>query len=451
MGASHANLLQKYSRPVPRYTSYPTAPHFHAGVGAATYRRWLAELPDAPLSLYCHIPFCDSLCWFCGCHTKIVRRYQPVSDYLEVLSSEIDLVADATGETRKLSHLHFGGGSPTMLRPSDIAALTGKLWDRFERACDLELAVEIDPRDMDREQVQTWAAHGMTRASLGVQDFNPEVQRAINRVQTLATTARVVEWLRAAGVAGINIDLMFGLPHQSVDHVLQTIEQVLELAPDRLALFGYAHVPWMKTHQRLIPSEALPGPGERLEQSEAAARRLIEAGYVPIGLDHFARPTDRLAQAAGEGTLHRNFQGYTNDRARTVIGLGASAIGGLPQGYVQNQVPLRDYAEAVRRGRLAACRGVTVTADDRLRRAVIERLMCSFQVDLAQTARDLGAPVQGFGDELAALSEMSRDGLAVVKGDQVTVTSLGRPFLRSICAIFDRYLQPDQARHSQAV
>ena len=446
------DLLAKYGQAVPRYTSYPTAPHFHAGVGPETYEGWLQALPgEAPLSLYLHIPYCDTLCWFCGCHTKLVRRYDPVADYLEVLLAEIDLLAERLGPARRLAHLHFGGGSPTILRPEDVARISEKLYRRFRFARDLEFSVEIDPRDIEPEAIQVWARAGMNRASIGVQDFDPEVQQAVNRIQSYDETAKVLAWLRAAGIKQVNIDLMYGLPHQTLDRVLRTVRQVIDLAPDRLALFGYAHVPWMKRHQRLIPKDTLPGAEERLEQSEAAARLLIEAGYRRIGLDHFARPGDPLARAQESGSLHRNFQGYTTDAAEVLIGLGASAIGRLPQGLVQNAVPVKDYGAAVREGRFAVCRGLRFGPEDHLRGAVIERLMCDLTVDLAEQARLFGAAAGVFAPELSELKAMAEDGLVELEEDRVRVTETGRPFLRSVCALFDSYLTTGKGRHAQAV
>ncbi len=445
-------LLERYDRSVPRYTSYPTAPHFHKDVGAADYAEWLGALPPGEtLSAYLHIPFCDSLCWFCGCHTKIVGRHAPVADYLDALLREIGLVGDALGSSRPLGHLHFGGGSPTMLKPAEVARTVETLGRRFSLRDDTEFALEIDPRDADRALIRAWAGAGATRASLGVQDFTPEVQRAVNRIQSYKTTARVVGWLRATSIRHINIDLMYGLPFQTTAGVERTVRKALTLAPDRLALFGYAHVPWMKRHQRLIPEEALPGATERLRQSRAAAALLVGAGYVPIGLDHFARPDDPLARAQSAGTLRRNFQGYTTDSAIALVGLGASAIGDLPQGYVQNTPPIKAYGEAVRGGRFAVARGRHLSRDDRVRRAVIQRLMCDMAVDLAAVAADFGLPPGTFAKEIAALGPLVRDGLVVVEADRLRVTALGRPLVRAVCARFDRYLVTNRARHSRAV
>ncbi len=450
------SLLSKYDQRVPRYTSYPTAPHFGPQVRPAHYRQWLAALdPGAPLSLYVHIPFCDSMCWFCGCHTKIVKRHQPVTQYLDVLLQEIDLVADALGPRRQVCHLHFGGGSPTILAPAEVDTLFARLRGRFDILDDADIAVEIDPRDLDPAVIPALARGGVNRASIGLQDLNPKVQAAVNRMQTFEETEEVIETLRAAGIDSFNIDLMYGLPHQDVAGVAATIDGALRLAPDRLCLFGYAHVPWMKKHQRLIDEAALPGPESRFAQYMAAADRLTRAGYRWIGLDHFARPEDSLAVAAKDGTLRRNFQGYTTDGAEARIGFGPSAIGVLPQGFIQNTAVMHDYREMVASGELPIVRGRRLSDDDRLRSAVIERLMCDLSADLGRISRDFGSGAADFAAEIAALDGMLADGLVEIEqgdlGPVVHVTAKGRPFVRAACAVFDRYLNPGETRHARAV
>jgi len=446
------DMIEKYDRRVPRYTSYPTAPHFHAGVDGATYRAWLAALPDDTVaSLYVHVPFCDTMCWFCGCHTRITRRYAPVSRYLDVLDDKIDRVAETIGRLLPVTHIHWGGGTPTMLSPADIARVTGRLRRRFAVRPEAEFAVEIDPRGLERETVAALAEAGVTRASLGVQDVNDAVQRAVNRVQPLAVTRAVTDWLRAAGIKGINIDLMYGLPHQTVTGVRHTVDCVLDLDPDRIALFGYAHVPWMKRHQRLIDEAALPDGEERARQFEAAAARLAEAGYVWIGLDHFARPDDPIVTALEAGRLKRNFQGYTTDDAPVLLGFGASAIGALPQGYVQNAAALPVYRQAIEGGGLATARGIAPTPEDRLRRAVIERLMCDRRVDLAAVCRVHRRGPETLSDARPRLAAMVADGLIAIDGDRIEVLTAGYPLVRAVCAAFDQYLAPGETRHARAV
>ena len=446
------SILRRYDRPAPRYTSYPTAPHFHDGVDASTYRTWLHEVAgDESISVYVHVPFCTAMCWYCGCHTKVVRRYAPVADYAALLNREIGLLAESLPGRPPIAHVHWGGGTPTMLSESDFLRLMTALRESFRFGAAHEVAVEIDPRTMTEAKAAALARAGVTRTSLGVQDLNEEIQAGVNRIQPYDVVEHAVASLRDAGIDAINVDLMYGLPGQTVDHVSRTIDQVVALAPDRIALFGYAHVPWMKTHQRLIDEAALPTARERFVQAETAAARLVDLGYRRIGLDHFARPDDGLARALDQGRLRRNFQGYTDDQARVLLGLGASAIGCLPQGYVQNAVPFKAYGEAIQSGRLAVAKGLGIDDDDRLRRAVIERLMCGLSVDLDAECRrfDLGA--DRFGPELDALATMARDGLVELSDNRVTVPEQARPLLRSVCAVFDRYLETGAARHSRAV
>ncbi len=445
-----AVLAEKYDLRVPRYTSYPTAPHFSAAVDAATYRRWLAALdPGASLSLYFHIPFCDTMCWFCGCYTKIVARYEPVAAYLEVLLAEIDLIAAALPTRMTARHLHWGGGSPTMLTGSDWRRTLDALRARFQLADDAEVAVEFDPRETTEAYVAALAEAGVNRASIGVQDFDPEVQQAINRDQPFEVVERVVGWLRRHGITAVNLDLMYGLPYQTPDRVRAMVDRALSLAPDRIALFGYAHVPWMKAHQKIIDETALPGAAARLDQLTAATGLLIARGYRAVGLDHFARHDDPLART---GTMvRRNFQGYTTDDADVLLGFGASAIGALPRGYVQNAAPLAAYEAAIRGGEPATTRGLALTADDRLRAEIIERLMCEMAVDVEAACRRHGADPGALDPAIASLAPLVADGLATVTGRRIAATATGRPFLRLIAAAFDAYLGAGGVRHSRAV
>ncbi len=428
-------------RAVPRYTSYPTAPQFSADVGPAQAAAWLGELPaQATISLYIHVPFCQAMCAYCGCHTKVVRRPEPVQRYLDALLAEVDMLARATA-ARRVTHLHWGGGTPSMLGLDAMRLLAERIARRFDLSGLLEHAVELDPRATSQATAATLRGIGATRASLGVQDFNANVQRAIGRVQPYDVVASCVEQLRAAGIGSINLDMMYGLPLQDQEAVLRSLELAHTLAPDRLALFGYAHVPWMKKHQRLIDEAALPGPPERLMQAEAARGLLFGLGYTGVGLDHFARPQDDLAVAAREGRLRRNFQGYTTDVADALLGLGASSIGRLPQGFVQNQPELRAYKATIAAGRLPTVRGKAITEDDRLRADIIERLMCDFAVELDAPLLNQAWP------QLAALHDQ---GIVHLRDDRVVVTAEGRPFVRLVAAVFDAYLAR-AGRHSAAV
>jgi len=447
-----ADLLARYDRPVPRYTSYPTAPHFHAGVDAATYAAWLGALdPAAALSLYVHIPFCARLCWFCGCHTRVVNRYEPVAAYVGTLLCEARAVAAALGPRHPAVALHWGGGSPTLLKPDDVRRLADGIFQVFGRAPGHAFAVEVDPRGLTPALAAALAEAGVNRASLGVQDLDPAVQAAVNRHQSLDVTAEAVRLLRGHGIAAINIDLMYGLPGQTLDGLLRTVDSVAALAPDRMALFGYAHVPWMKQHQQLIDARRLPDGAGRWRQMTAAARRIREHGYVAVGIDHFARPDDPLAHAHADGTLGRGFQGYTADTGTALVGLGASAIGMLPQGYVQNLVAVRDYQGAIAGGRLATARGVALTAEDRLRRAVIERLLCDFAADVPALAAAHGLPAPTLADAADALAPLAADGLVVQRDGCLAITECGRPFARVVAAAFDAYLRPGMRRHARAV
>ncbi|HQS45893.1 MAG: oxygen-independent coproporphyrinogen III oxidase [Rhizobiales bacterium 24-66-13] len=439
----NADLLARAGRPVPRYTSYPTAPHFGAEVDAATYAGWLAAVPpDATASLYLHVPFCAELCFYCGCHTTVARGITPLVAYAARLEEEIALVTARLPGRLEVGHLHWGGGTPTMLGNPDFLRLMALLRTRFAVRPDAEIAIEIDPRVMDQAKVDTLASAGINRASLGVQDFDPKVQEAIGRRQSFAETAAVADALRKAGIGAINLDLIYGLPHQTTASVTRTLNDALALEPSRIAVFGYAHVPWMKKHQALISEATLPGPAARLEQAETISCLLNEAGYVSIGLDHFARPGDAMAERAEAGTLKRNFQGYTTDDAPVLLSFGPSAIGALPQGYVQNLPATPHWHQAVARGELPIARGRALTADDRLRRAVIERLMCDLSVDLDAVCAAHGTDAGVFAQELGALAPLIADGLAVREGSSVRVPETARAFTRTVCAVFDAYLAP---------
>ena len=433
-------------RNVPRYTSYPTAPHFSAAVGPELYGEWLSQLPrDASLSLYIHVPFCTEMCFYCGCNTRAVRKREPVDAYANRLLEEIALLEGLAG--RKLTHLHWGGGTPSILGPEWLETVAAKLASRFDLSALKEHAIELDPRRIDRALVRSLAAIGVNRASLGVQDVSPQVQRAIGRVQPFELVERAAAWLREAGIENLNIDLMYGLPEQSVRDVARSAELAVSLGAHRLALFGYAHVPWFKTHQKLIDDAALPGLAERLEQAQVASETLESLGYQAVGLDHFALPADELCVATRERRLRRNFQGYTTDDADALIGLGASAIGRLPQGFVQNAPDLAGYTRAIAAGRLATVKGLTLSADDRLRGEIIERLMCDLELDLDK----FGGGAASFAAEIKALAPLAEQGLLRIEGSRITVTASGRPYVRIAAAAFDTYLAASQKRHSVAV
>jgi len=426
---------------VPRYTSYPTAPHFSADVGAERVSAWLADLsPGSSVSLYLHVPFCARMCWYCGCNMRLIARYAPVAAYVERLINEIHMRADALGHRHTLTHIHWGGGTPTTLSPADFARVDAAIRERFIVADNAEIAIEIDPRTLDEETADALAAMGCNRASLGVQEFDPQVQLAINRVQPFETVAQVCDWLRARGIEALNFDLMYGLPHQTPQMLADTVARAATLDPARIAVFGYAHVPWMAKNQRMIPEDALPSGERRFEMAEQAGEQLEALGYETVGIDHFARPDDSLAVAARNGRLRRNFQGYTTDQADALIGLGASSISALPQGYAQNVVQTNDYLKAIDSGALPVAKGLALSAEDIWRRAVIERLMCDYAVDLEAIAIRFGLSVDVFTDDLERLRPLEEDGLARVDGAQVYVTAQGRALARVVAAAFDVYL-----------
>ena len=438
-----------YAAHVPRYTSYPTAPHFHQSVDAHRYRNWLSELPPGmPLSLYLHIPFCDTLCWFCACHTTVVNHYGPVRDYLGWLMREIRLMAGLLQGRHPVSHVHFGGGSPTRLAGEDTGRLNQLLRDCFDVAPGAEVAVEIDPRGFGPEQADTLAACGVTRASIGVQDCDPKVQRAINRLQTPFDLCNTIALLRERAIGQINLDLVYGLPYQTLSGLERNLELVQDFEPGRVALFGYAHVPLFKKHQALIPQEALPGVEARLAMAAFAESWLVAHGYQAIGLDHFALPDDELAVAARLGILHRNFQGYTVDTAPALLGFGASAISALPQGYAQNHAAVADYRQALAQDRLPAAKGIALSTEDKLRRNVIEQIMCYLRVDLGEACDEHGRDQTALDWVLPLLEPLKACGAVTVSGRSIAVSPAQRAATRILASLFDAYLAKGAARHS---
>jgi oxygen-independent coproporphyrinogen III oxidase len=447
------DLAQCYGEArLPRYTSYPTAPHFSSAFGPDSYAEWLKAIPPrASASLYLHVPFCRAMCWYCGCHTSVARSDHPIAVYAAALRCEIDLVSQQIDRRMKVGHIHFGGGTPTIMAPETFTDLIGSIRQSFFVLPSAEIAIEIDPRTLTAPMIDALAYGGVNRASLGVQSFDSVVQRAINRMQGFAETAAATTNLRRAGISGINFDLIYGLPYQTVASCLDTVRRCVELRPDRFSVFGYAHVPTFKKHQRKIDGAWLPGSLERHDQSCAIADALKEAGYVPIGLDHFALPDDAMAVALREGTLRRNFQGYTTDASDLLLGFGASAIGYLPQGYAQNEVRTRAYSEAVAGGRLATVKGYALTGEDRLRAEIIERIMCDFTVDLGQIcARHGSAPEQVLRSS-PRLKNLISDGVVEIDGTSLALADDSRFLVRSVAAAFDAHLDGSRQLHSRAV
>ena len=436
---------------VPRYTSYPTAPHFSADVGADAYGGFLdgAAAEDGPVSLYVHIPFCHSICHYCGCTTKATRRYAPIEAYVEVLRSEIAMVSARVGR-RAVSHIHWGGGTPNLLSAEAFEAIVGDFHRFFDIGPDTEHAIELDPRHLGKERARLLRSIGVNRASLGVQDFDPAVQAAIGRIQPAETVAAAVEHLRDAGITSLSFDLIYGLPEQTVSSIRRTVETAIALTPDRISLFGYAHVPWFRVNQKLIDTSKLPGSEQRLELERTAHGSIAAAGYVPIGIDHFARPGDSMAQALSTRTLRRNFQGYTTDRAETLIGFGASSIGRTSGGYAQNVTDTGNWRERITDGRFATERGRVLTAEDRLRADVIEQLLCFFDVDLSATAARHGTENGLFSADLEKLAPLVHAGWVVADGGRVAIVQHGAELARLVASAFDAYLGTG-GRHSVAV
>lgn len=448
LGPMQADIVQRNAGPVPRYTSYPTAPNFTSAVGAHDYADWLRKMPaDARLSLYIHIPFCNELCWYCACNTRGTRSYAPVSRYVVSLLAELERVADRLDDRGQVTHIHWGGGSPDILEPADVSRIAMALSRHFRLRDRIDHAVEIDPRILTHEKLEAFRHAGVNRVSIGVQDFDPAVQTAINRVQSFEATRAAVEQFRAAGVSSINIDLVYGLPGQTLASLARTLDAVIALMPDRLAAFGYAHVPAKARQQRLIDASRLPGPAERIAQFALIAERMHAAGYRQIGIDHFARPADPLAR----GPVRRNFQGYTTDDSDAIIGLGASAIGKLPAGYVQNATAVADYARAIADGELATVRGIRLTPDDRLRAHVIERLMCDFAFSRSDLEQRFGALARPVIRQAEALLENDTDGFVERTSDGFRCTGTGRMFVRTLCTRFDAYWGKGSATHALAV
>jgi len=432
---------------VPRYTSYPTAAEFAPLTGNADHRRWLAQLdPAEPVSLYLHVPYCSDICHYCGCHTKKTNREDTVAAYRDALAAEIRLVGAELSGQIAVARLHWGGGTPGILGAAGLAAVIGVLREHFVFQPAFEHAIELDPRYVTPAFAATLAGLGVNRVSLGVQDVNPRVQAAIGRLQPLAMVEGAVSALRDAGITAINFDLIYGLPLQTVESLCQTCATVAALAPARIAYYGYAHLPERKANQRLIDPADLPDADARFAQAAVIAAQFASRGYVPIGIDHFARPDDPLAQAARNGGLHRNFQGYTDDDRTILVGFGASAISEFPGGYVQNVADVPRYMRTVAGGDLPSARGCAIDAGDRSRARIIESLLCQFGADLGALA-----PGEDFSEETALLQPFTRDGLAVVDGSRVTITPAGRTVARVIASVFDLYLRDRTGRFSVAV
>ncbi|MBI4715242.1 MAG: oxygen-independent coproporphyrinogen III oxidase [Nitrospirae bacterium] len=456
------DLLAKYDRPGPRYTSYPTAPVWTEAFGPEAFseeiRRTHGDLrgdrPSAPLSLYFHIPFCYSLCYYCGCNVVISRDRGKAKVYLDYLRKEVTRAAALMKDDRRVVQIHWGGGSPDFLSPDEMETLYRIITNHFTVAEDAEIGVELDPRETSREHLKTLRRLGFNRISMGVQDFDPKVQETVNRIQPEAMTRRMVEWCRELGFQSVNIDLIYGLPYQTLASFEQTVDAIIAINPDRMAVFNYAHVPWLKKHQKLLPESALPKGREKIEILKMLIEKFTGAGFVYVGMDHFARPQDELCTAQREKTLYRNFQGYTTKAGCDLFGFGVTAIGMVGGGYTQNQKTLREYYAALDAGRLPTHRGISLTDDDLLRRHIITRLMCDFSLNKQDVEERFGIAFDShFKTEMEALLPLAEDGLCTLTPEGIEVTDAGRLLIRNIVMVFDAYLrQPDrEMRFSRTV
>jgi oxygen-independent coproporphyrinogen-3 oxidase len=436
-------LVEKYNVPGPRYTSYPPATQFHDRIQWAELEPLIeaSQQDDANLSLYYHIPFCQTLCWYCGCTTVITTQHSQSQEYLRYLKREMELMAPRINPKRKVAQLHFGGGSPTFLSPQEIRELGGYIHDHFQFAPDIEASVEIDPRRMTPDHVTALREAGFNRASIGVQDFNPKVQEAVHRIQPRQETESVIQWVREAGFKSINVDLIYGLPFQTLETFENTLDQILEINPDRLAVFSYAHVPWIKPAQKIL-EDALPSPGTKLQILKRIIEKLTHEGrYVYVGMDHFARPDDELTLAQKNKTLQRNFQGYSTRGGADIHSFGMSSISQAAGAYWQNQKELKAYYAAIDQSRIPLAKGYVLTPEDKLRRLTIMRLMCDLSLDYAAMSRMLGIDfAKHFEAELASLDDLEQDELLTRDDSRLKVTETGRLFIRNIAMRFDAYL-----------
>ncbi|WP_037315009.1 oxygen-independent coproporphyrinogen III oxidase [Ruegeria halocynthiae] len=442
--------LGLFDAKVPRYTSYPTAPHFSNDVGSDLYADWISGIkPGSAVSLYIHVPFCRRLCWFCACRTQGTQTDNPVIAYVDVLKAELDLLAARLPEGVTLSRLHWGGGTPTLLNPGLMRDLASRILEIVPLGPDAEFSVEIDPNEIDEGRLDALAEAGMNRASIGVQDFDDEIQKTIGRIQSYDVTRNAVDMIRARGIASLNADILYGLPHQTKSRMTESVQKLLSLAPDRVALYGYAHVPWMAKRQQLIPSDALPTPEQRLDLFDTARRLFLWDKYAEIGIDHFATQDDGLTHALNAGRLKRNFQGYTDDQADVLIGVGASSISRFPQGYAQNAPATSAHIKAIRAGRFSTSRGHLFKDQDVLRARLIEALMCDFRIDSAEILRDYevtAAELQG----MYKTANDAFDGLLQVTDDGLFIPPEARALTRMIARSFDVY-DLSKAGHSSAI
>lgn len=457
MATVNLDLLRRFDVPGPRYTSYPPAPVFSPSYTDKTFEIDLITNNDqsaAPLSLYVHIPFCDTLCYFCGCTTTVTSDRRRISDYLTLLKREMVKTAAYINRQRRVVQMHWGGGTPSYLDPDQIRDLGAFVRERFSFADDAEVSVEIDPRGLTREHIEAFRAVGTNRVSIGVQDFDERIQRAVNRIQPEELTRNAMQWARQAGIQSINLDLIYGLPLQTIETFETTLRKVIDLSPERIAVFNFAYVPWMKPHQKLIHPEDLPTPEMKLALLKMTIEQLTEAGYRYIGMDHFAKPDDELAIAQQQKTLHRNFQGYSTRAGADLFGFGMSSISHFDTVYAQNAKTMKEYAGMVEQQRFPVVLGYRMTRDDQIRKHVIMRLMCNLEVDKSDVERRFRILFDEYFDaSLDRLQEFVDTGLVEHTPTGVRVTEEGRLFLRNIAMCFDAHLEQlrQKAKFSRTV
>ncbi len=447
---SQLTRLGLFDARVPRYTSYPTAPHFANDVGPSEFAQWIEAIPaGASISLYMHVPFCRRLCWFCACRTQGTQSDEPVRAYAETLLAELKMLKARLAPGVTLSRLHWGGGTPTLMPADMMRRVAGAVFEAVPMGPGAEFSVEIDPNEIDAARMDALAESGMNRASIGVQDFDPQIQEVIGRDQSYEVTRAAVDMIRERGVQSLNADILYGLPHQTPRKIAESVQKLLSLGPDRVALYGYAHVPWMARRQTLIPSDHLPTPQERLELFEVARKLFVADGYDEIGIDHFALPTDGLSIAQKNGLLRRNFQGYTDDLAAALVGMGASSISRVPQGYAQNAPATGAHTGAIREGRFSTSRGHVFTAEDKMRARLIEALMCDFKVSAQELTRDYGADPVALAKMFSSCAEKFED-MVEITTEGLSIPEKGRPLTRMIARHFDAY-DLSKAGHSSAI
>lgn len=449
-----ADVISRYNQPVPRYTSYPTALTFRSVDDAFSGEALVADLEDAsgPLSLYFHLPFCRSLCWFCGC-TKIISTKTALADrYLDLIEKEIALYRPLIRKDRKAVQLHFGGGTPNFLTPAQIDRMSSIIHANFEFEDDAEKSVELDPRTLSQEQVQAFSRMGINRASIGVQDVNPQVQEAVNRIQPTETNQKAIDWLREEGIDSLNVDLIYGLPYQTAESFTDTLEEVLSYEPDRLAVFSYAHVPWSKPAQKILERAELPDANSKIEILMQVVEMLTSWGYSHIGMDHFAKRNDPISRAQRHKTLQRNFQGYSLCADVEICAFGMSSISQSATAFRQNDKNLDTYAERIESGRLPIEKGYLLTQDDQIRREVIMRLMCDMELDYNVRGEANGIDFKSyFACEIEQLKDVENDQLITFNRTGFVVTSLGRLLIRNVASCFDAHLKPTASTYSKAI